>query len=229
MSEKEKGLAGVEPLISAFEFKHTPYTLYICNKRSEWCRGNLCIDIPTLFYRQRLFTLETCCTTKDSVSPVNPPTSTCEKSKALTGHKPTTPRFKDERVIPTPPRPVFLVSSLQYMIYNLGSAAVASTSAAVASTSAAVASTSAGSAFARTQTKTKTPVKRKAADRHANVYTDSEDEANRETQSKTGLLTFTPKKTSLVNLTPEKTSKQKNKKTKPKSKPKKSDTSDTDS
>ena len=78
-----------------------------------------------------------------------------------------------------------------------------------------------------TSTKTKTPVKRKAAERYANIYTDSEDEANRETQSKTGRLTFTPKKTPLVNLTPEKKSKQKKKKPKPKSK--KSDASDTDS
>ena len=85
------------------------------------------------------------------------------------------------------------------------------------------------SAFARTPTKTKTPVKRKAADRYANIYTDSEEEANFETQSKTGRLTFTPKKTPLVNLTPENTSKQKKKKPKPKFKPKKSDTSDTDS
>ena len=74
---------------------------------------------------------------------------------------------------------------------------------------------------------TKTPVKRKAADRYANIYTDSEDEANREIQSKTGRLTFTPKKTPLINLTPEKTSKQKKKKTKSKSK--KCDMSDTDS
>ena len=81
------------------------------------------------------------------------------------------------------------------------------------------------SALARTPTKTKTPVKRKAADRYANIYTDSEDEANSETQSKTGRLTFTPKNTPHVNLTPEKTSKQKKKKTKSKSK--KSDTSDT--
>ena len=81
--------------------------------------------------------------------------------------------------------------------------------------------------MARTPTKTKKIVKRKAADRYANIYTDSEDEANRETLSKTGRLTFTPKKTPLVNLTPEKTSKQKKKNTKSKSK--KSDTSDTDS
>ena len=109
------------------------------------------------------------------------------------------------------------------------SAAVASTSAVVASTSAAVASTSAASAFARTPTKEKKNIKRKAADRFANIYTDSEDEANRETQSTTGHLTFTLKKTPLVNLTPEKTSKQKKKKTKTKSKSKKSDTSYTDS
>ena len=81
--------------------------------------------------------------------------------------------------------------------------------------------------MARTPTKTKTPVKRKAADRYANIYTDSEDEANRETQSNTGRLIFTPKKTQLVNLTPEKTSKLKKKKTK--SKFKKRDMSDTDS
>ena len=109
-------------------------------------------------------------------------------------------------------------SAAQIEIAALASAAVAA--------SESVASTSAASALARTPTKTKTPVKRKAADRYANIYTNSENEANRETQSKTGRLTFTPKKTPLVNLTPEKTSKQKKKKTKSKSK--KSDTSDTD-
>ena len=92
-----------------------------------------------------------------------------------------------------------------------------------------MASTSALSALTRTPTKRKSPVKRKAADRFANIYTDSEDEANCETQSKTGRLTFTLKKTPLVNLTPEKTSKQKKTRPKPKSKSKKSDTSDTDS
>ena len=107
-------------------------------------------------------------------------------------------------------------SAAQIEIAALASAAVAA--------SESVASTSAASAFARTPTKTKTPVKRKAADRYANIYTN---EANCETQSKTGRLTFTPKKTPLVNLTPEKTSKQKKKKTKSKSK--KSDASDTDS
>ena len=101
--------------------------------------------------------------------------------------------------------------------------------AAAAAAAAAVASTSALSALARTPTKRKSPVKRKAADRFANIYTDSEDEANCETQSKTGRLTFTLKKTPLVNLKPEKTSKQKKKRPKPKSKSKKSDTSDTDS
>ena len=83
-------------------------------------------------------------------------------------------------------------------------AASMSASAVVASRSAAVASTSGASAFARTPTK--------AADRFADIYTDSEDEANRKTQSKTGGLTFNPKKTPLVNLTPDKTSKQKKKK-----------------
>ena len=87
------------------------------------------------------------------------------------------------------------------------------------------------SMLATTPTKTKNPrlQKRKAADRFANIYTDSEEEANRETQLTTGRLTFTPKKTPLVNLTPEKTSKKKKKNPKPKSKSKKSDMSDTDS
>ena len=110
-------------------------------------------------------------------------------------------------------------SAAQIEIAALASAAVAA--------SESVASTSAASALARTPTKTKTPVKRKASERYANIYTDSEDEANRETQSKTGRLTFTPKKTPLVNLMPENKSKQKKKKPKPKSK--KSDAADTDS
>ena len=63
-------------------------------------------------------------------------------------------------------------SAAQIEIAALASAAVAA--------SESVASTSAASALARTPTKTKTPVKRKAADRYANIYTDSEDEANRE-------------------------------------------------
>ena len=109
-------------------------------------------------------------------------------------------------------------SAAQIEIDALASAAVAA--------SESVASASAAYALARTPTKTKKNVKRKAADRYANIYTDSEDEANRESQSKTGRLTFTPKKTPLINLTPEKTSKQKKKKTKSKSK--KSDASDTD-
>ena len=130
----------------------------------------------------------------------------------------------NESSSPIPPSDMIIskvgqASAAQIEISALASAAV------VASET--VASTSAASALARTPTKTKTLIKRKAADRYANIYTDSEDEANRETQSKTGRLTFTPKKTPLVNLTPEKTSKQKKKKTKSKSK--KSDTSDTDS
>ena len=127
---------------------------------------------------------------------------------------------------PIPPSDMYISKVGQASAAEVENATLA---AAAASASAAVASTSAASAFARTPTKTKTPVKCKAADRFANIYTDSEDEANRESQSKTGHLTFTPKKIPLVNLTPEKTSKQKKKKTKPKSKSKKSDTSDTDS
>ena len=66
-------------------------------------------------------------------------------------------------------------------VENAALAAVA----AAAWAAAAVALTSAASALARTPTKTKTPVKRKAADRFANIFTD---EANRETQSKKAIL-----------------------------------------
>ena len=65
--------------------------------------------------------------------------------------------------------------------------------------------------FCNNANKDKTPIKRKAADRFANINTDSEEEANGETQTKTGGLAFTPKKISLVNLKPKKTSKKKKK------------------
>ena len=173
------------------------------------------------------------------VTPQKSDTSTVEGGKEPSKPEQTTPTTTtapsadapvdqdtnvNESSLPIPPSDMNIskvgqASAAQIEIAALASAAVAA--------SESVASTSAASALARTPTKTKTPVKRKAAERYANIYTDSEDEANRETQSKTGRLTFTPKKTPLVNLTPEKKSKQKKKKPKPKSK--KSDASDTDS
>ena len=54
-------------------------------------------------------------------------------------------------------------------------------------TSAAMTSTSAASSLATRPTKPKKYVKRKAADRFENIYTDSEEEANHETQTKTVL------------------------------------------
>ena len=134
----------------------------------------------------------------------------------------------NESSSPIPPNDMTISKVSQASAAEVENAALAAV-AASASTSVAVASTSAVSAFARTPTKTKTTVKCKAADRYANIYTDSEEEATSETQSKTGRLTFTPKKTPLVNLTPEKTSKKKKKNPKPKSKSKKSDQSVTDS
>ena len=87
-----------------------------------------------------------------------------------------------------------------------------------------MASTSAASALAKTPTKTKTPVKHKAADRYAIIYTDSEDEANRETQSVSPSLLRRPH--SLISHLRKHPNR---KRKKNKSKSKKSDTSDTDS